>query len=179
MEEKMKQLCALVLALTFGMAGAIAQTYPSRPIRLIIPYPPGGVMDAVGRPWADRMKSLLGTMVVENVSGGGGEIAATTVARARPDGYVILLANSSIMVISPLASSHAAYDPIGSFDAVSIITHVAQAIVVHPSLPVRSLKELAVYARRNPGALAYATPGVGTLNHLTGERFKQLIGSAG
>src|SRR5690242_15584351 len=173
----MRQLCALVLAAMLGIASATAQTYPGRPIRLIIPYPPGGVMDAVGRPWADRMKPLLGSIVVENVSGGGGEIGAVTVARARPDGYVILLANSSIMVINPLASSHAAYDPIGSFDAVSIITHVAQAIAVHPSLPVRTLKDLAVYARRNPGALSYATPGVGTLNHLTGERFKQLIGS--
>src|SRR6478672_9228651 len=153
----MRQPCAFVLAAILAIASATAQTYPSRPIRLIIPYPPGGVMDAVGRPWADRMKPLLGTIVVENVSGGGGEVGAVTVARARPDGYVILLANSSVMVINPLASSRAAYDPIGSFDAVSIITRVAQAIAVHPSLPVRTLKDLAVYARRNPGALSYAT----------------------
>ena len=174
---RQQQLLAIVLAAMMGMASAIAQTYPTRPIRLVIPYPPGGVVDAIGRPWADRMKSLLGTIVVENIGGGGGEIGAAAVSRARPDGYTILLANSSIMVINPLAASHVSYDPIGSFDAVSIIGHVAQAIAINPTLPVRTLKELAEYAKRNPGKLSYGTPGVGTLNHLTGERFKVLIGS--
>ena len=80
------------------------------------------------------------------------------------------------MVINPLASSHASYDPIGSFDAVAIIGHPAQAIAINPTLPVRTMKELADYAKRNPGKLSYGTPGVGSLNHLTGERFKLLIG---
>jgi tripartite-type tricarboxylate transporter receptor subunit TctC len=172
-----RQLVAIMLAATMSAASATAQTYPTRPIRLVIPYPPGGVVDAIGRPWADRMKSMLGTVVVENLGGGGGEMGATAVSRARPDGYTILLANSSIMVINPLAASHVSYDPIGSFDAVSIIGHVAQAIAIHPTPPVRSFKELADYAGRNPGKLSYGTPGVGTLNHLTGERFKLLIGS--
>jgi tripartite-type tricarboxylate transporter receptor subunit TctC len=170
-------ICAILLSPFILAAGAAAQSYPTRPIRLVIPYPPGGVVDAVGRPWADRMKSLLGTVVVENIGGGGGEIGAATVSRAPPDGYTILLANSSIMVINPLAASHVSYDPVGSFDAVSIIGHGTQAIAINPTLPVRTLKELVDYAKRNPGKLSYGTPGVGSLNHLTGERFKLLIGS--
>jgi tripartite-type tricarboxylate transporter receptor subunit TctC len=137
---------------------AWAQSYPSRPIRLVIPYPPGGVQDAIGRPWADRMTSLLGTVFVENIGGGGGELAASTVSRARPDGYTILLGNSSVMVINPIAGSQLSYDPIGSFDAVSILGHITQAIAVNPSLPVRTLKELADYAKRNPGKLSYDRP---------------------
>lgn len=172
-----QQLIAFVLAAIASVASAMAENYPTRPIRLVIPYPPGGVIDAIGRPWADRMKSLLGTVVVENIGGGGGELGAVAVARARPDGYTILLANSSILVINPLAASRVSYDPLGSFDAVSVIGHVAQAIAVNPMLPVRTLKELAGYAKSNPDKLSYGTPGVGSLNHLTGERFKLLIGS--
>ena len=104
-------------------------------------------------------------------------MGASTVSRARPDGYTILLGNSSVMVINPIAGSHSSYDPIGSFDAVAILGHVAQAIAVNPSLPVQTLKELADYAKHNPGKLSYGSPGVGSLNHLTGERFKLLIGT--
>ena len=170
-------ICVTLLSPFILAASAAAQTYPTRPIRLVIPYPPGGVQDAIGRPWADRMISLLGTVVVENIGGGGGELGASTVSRARPDGYTILLGNSSVMVINPIAGIHVSYDPIGSFDAVSILGHITQAIAVNPSLPVRTLKELADYAKRNPGKLSYGSPGVGSLNHLTGERFKLLIGS--
>ena len=175
--RRVLHLAACAAALPAVSRIALAQSYPSRPIRLVIPYPPGGIMDAVGRPWADQMKSLLGTVVVENIGGGGGEMGAATVSRAGPDGYTILLANSSVMVINPLASSHVPYDPIGSFDAISILGRPAQAIAVNPALPVRTMKELADYAKHNPGKLSYGTPGVGSLNHLTGERFKMLIGS--
>ena len=175
--RRVLHLAACAAALPAVSQIALAQSYPSRPIRLVIPYPPGGIMDAVGRPWADQMKSLLGTVVVENIGGGGGEMGAATVSRAGPDGYTILLANSSVMVINPLASSHVPYDPIGSFDAISILGRPAQAIAINPALPVRTMKELADYAKHNPGKLSYGTPGVGSLNHLTGERFKMLIGS--
>lgn len=171
------RLAAVASALTTWSRIASAEDYPTRPVRLVVPYPPGGVVDAVGRPWADRMKSLLGTVVVENIGGGGGEMGAKAVARARPDGYTILLANSSIMVINPIASPQVAYDPIGSFDPVATIAHVAFAIAINPSLPVQTLKELAKYAKRNPRKLSCGTPGVGTLNHLIGEQFKLLIGA--
>lgn len=121
------------------------------------------------------MKSLLGTVVIENIGGGGGEIGTVAVSRAAPDGYTVLLANSSVLVINPLARTVPSYDPVNSFDTVAIVGHGAQAIAVNPSLPVRTLQELADYAKRNPGKLSYGTPGIGTLNHLTGERFKMLI----
>ena len=168
-------LFAFMAALPIGSRGASAQDYPTRPIRLVIPYPPGGVVEAVGRPWAEKVRTLLGTVVVENIPGGGGEVGAAAVSRALPDGYTVLLGNTSNMVISPLASSHVPYDPIESFDAVSILGQVTQAFTVHPSLPVGNLMELADYAKRNPGKLSYGTPGVGSLNQLTGELLKIVI----
>jgi tripartite-type tricarboxylate transporter receptor subunit TctC len=156
---------------------ARAQDYPQHPIRLVIPYPPGGIVDAVGRPWAERMKSLLGTVVVENIGGSGGEIGTLAVSRAAPDGYTILLGNSSVLVINPLARTAPSYDPVTNFDAVAIVGYGAQAMAINPSLPVHTLRELVDYAKRNSGKLSYGTPGLGTLSHLTGERFKLLIGA--
>ena len=179
MEMSRRSLLHLVAgaALPTWSRKATAEDYPTRPIRLVIPYPPGGVGDAVGRPWADRMTSLLGTVVVENIGGGGGAIGAVAVTHAPPDGYTILLADSSVMVINPIAGSHVTYDPIGGFDAVSAVVHVTVAIVVNPNLPVQTLKDLAEYAKHNPGKLSYGTPGIGTLPHLIGEHLKLLIGS--
>ena len=171
------RLGAGATALATPTLGAIAQDFPTHPIRLVVPYPPGGIVDTLARPWADKMKSLLGTVVVENMGGGGGELGAAAVARASADGYTILLGNSSVMVINPLASTRLHYDPIKHFDAVAMIGHVALAVTVHPSLPVNSVKELADYAKHSAGKLSYGTPGVGTLNHLTGEQFKLLAGA--
>jgi tripartite-type tricarboxylate transporter receptor subunit TctC len=123
------------------------------------------------------MKSVLGTVVVENIGGSGGEIGTLAVSRAAPDGYTILLGNSSVLVINPLARTAPSYDPVTSFDAVAIVGYGAQAMAINPSLPVHTLRELVDYAKRNPGKLSYGTPGLGTLNHLTGERFKLLIGA--
>jgi tripartite-type tricarboxylate transporter receptor subunit TctC len=172
----------LQLAVSTGTLSALtriarAQDFPTRPIRLVSPYPPGGIVDTLGRPWADKMTSLLGTVVVENMGGGGGELGAAAVARASPDGHTVLLGNSSVMVINPLATTRIAYDPIKHFEAVSMLGHVALAVTVHSSLPVRSLRELADYAKRNAGKLSYGTPGVGTLNHLIGEQFKLVVGA--
>jgi tripartite-type tricarboxylate transporter receptor subunit TctC len=171
------QLAAGAAAASMPTRAARAQSFPTRAIRLVIPYPPGGIVDALGRPWADKMKTLLGTVVVENLGGGGGELGAATVARATPHGYTVLLGNSSVMVINPLAATHVSYDPIKNYDAVATLGHIALAVTVHPSLSVHALEELAEYARRNPGKLSYGTPGVGSLNHLTGEQFKLLIGT--
>jgi len=157
---------------------ARAQTFPTRSIRLVIPYPPGGIQDAVGRPWANKMKALLGPVVIENIGGGGGALGAVTVSGAQPDGYTILLGNISVMVINPLATSGLPYDPVRDFDAVSTLAVVTQAIVVNPSLPIRTLQELVNYAKSNPGKLSYGTAGVGSINHLTGELFKSLIGAS-
>ena len=171
------QLPLHTFALSALIRAARAEDFPTRSIRLVIPFPPGGIQDALGRPWAEKMRSLLGTVAVENIGGGGGEIGAATVARAKPDGYTVLIANSSIMVINPLAASRVSYDPIKSFDAVSMLCHVALAVTVNPSLPVRTLAELADYGRQHPGRLSYGTPGVGSLNQLVGEQFKLLVGA--
>jgi tripartite-type tricarboxylate transporter receptor subunit TctC len=158
---------------------ALAQSkYPERPIRLIIPFPPGGVYDAVGRPLADRMKPLLGTVVVENIGGAGGALGAAAVARAQPDGYTLLLGGGGALVLTPIASSRPPFDPIRDFEPIALLVTTGLAIVVNPSLPVRTLSELVDYARSNPGKLSYGSAGVGSMNQLTGELFKSLTGSA-
>src|SRR3954454_4024067 len=131
--------------------GALAQAYPTRAIRLVVPFAPGGAFDAIGRPWAERMKPLLGTVVVENIGGGGSSVGAAAVARAQPDGYTILLGGGGALVINPVAASRPLYDPVKDFDPISILAVHAFAIAVHPSLPVRTLSELIGHARANPG----------------------------
>jgi tripartite-type tricarboxylate transporter receptor subunit TctC len=134
------------------------------------------VNDEVGRPWADKVKALLGTVVVENVGGAGGALGASAVARAQPDGYTILLGNTGTQVIHPLAATRPMYDPIRSFDPISILGLTAVGIAVSPSVPAQSLREFIAFARRESAKLSYGSPGVGTLSHLTAELFKSLAG---
>jgi tripartite-type tricarboxylate transporter receptor subunit TctC len=168
------------IALLGGAAAlpAFAQAnYPERPIRLVIPFPPGGVNDAVGRPWAEKMKTQLGTIVVENQGGAGGALGAATVARAQPDGYTILLGGASSLVIGPLAVSRPLYDPRYDFAPIAIVAINALGLVVHPALPVRTLRELVDHAKANPGQLSYGSTGVGSITHLGAELFKSLTGT--
>jgi tripartite-type tricarboxylate transporter receptor subunit TctC len=150
--------------------------YPDRPIRLIIPFPPGGGYDAVGRPWAEKMKPVLGTVVVENQGGGGSSLGAATVARARPDGYTILLGGSSTHITEAILKSHPLYDPLKELEPISNVVVSAFALAVHPAVPARTLREFIDYAKANPGKLSYGHAGVGSLNHLTGELLKSLAG---
>lgn len=161
-----------------GMTGrALSQArFPERPVRLVVPFAPGGVYDAVGRPWAERMKAPLGTVVVENIAGAGGSVGSAAVARAQPDGYTILLGGGGGLVINPVAASRTPYDPIKDFEPIALLVVTGLALVVHPSLPVHSLMDLIAYARANPGKLSYGSAGAGTMNHLTGELFKTLTG---
>jgi tripartite-type tricarboxylate transporter receptor subunit TctC len=178
---KRRDLLALGLAAlpAAGLRRASAQSrYPERAIRLVVPFPPGGVYDAVGRPWADRIKPLLGTVVVENIGGAGGSLGAGAVARAQPDGYTILLGGGGAFVITPIAASRPPFDPIRDFDPIAILVTTGLAIVVHPSLPVTTLPELVDHAKHNPGKLSYASAGIGTMNHLAGELLKSLTGTA-
>ena len=154
---------------------ALAQSkYPDRPIRLVIPFPPGGGFDAVGRPWAEKMKSVLGTVVVENQGGGGSSLGAATVARARPDGYTILLGGSSTHITEAILKSRPLYDPLKELEPISNVVVSAFALAIHPAVPARTLREFIDYAKANPGKLSYGHAGVGSLNHLTGELFKSL-----
>src|SRR5438132_3742188 len=150
--------------------------YPDRPIRLVVPFTPGGVNDAVGRPWADKMKSLLGTVVVENIGGAGGGLGAAAVARARPDGYTLLVGGMGSHVIVGIATNRANYDPIADFEPIAILGVTALTIAVHPSLPVKTLAELIAYGKANPGKLSFGSSGAGAMTHLTGELCKSLAG---
>jgi tripartite-type tricarboxylate transporter receptor subunit TctC len=150
--------------------------YPDRPVRLIVPFPPGGAFDTIGRPWAEKMKPLLGTLVMENIGGGGSSVGAAQAAHARPDGYTILLGGATTHVPEALLKTHPLYDPLKEFEPVSGIAITAFAIAVNPSVPVRDLNELIAYAKANPGKLAYGSAGHGSLNHLTGELFKMKVG---
>lgn len=165
---------ALVAASAVAPLQAFAQeSYPARPIRLVIPFPPGGIMDTIGRQWAERVTPALGTIVVDNRSGAGGTIGAGEVSRARADGYTILMGNTSTQILNPTVMRRAPYDPVKDFVTVDMIAWSATSIIVHPSLPVRNLKELIAYARANPGTLSYGSAGAGTMTHLAGEMFKQ------
>jgi len=155
---------------------ASAQTYPSRPIRLVVPFPPGGAFDAVARPWVDKMKPPLGTMIAENIGGGGSSLGAAAVARARPDGYTVLLGGSLPHVNEALLKSRPLYDPVKDLDPIAGVAVVALALAVHPLVPAQTLKEFVAYAKANPGKLSYGHVGVGSVNQLTGEMFKLLAG---
>jgi tripartite-type tricarboxylate transporter receptor subunit TctC len=169
-------LAAGAAALPAVSRAAWAQPYPTRPIRLLVPFPPGGAFDTIGRPWADKMKAVLGTVIVENQGGASGSLAAATVAHARPDGYTILLGASSIHLIELILKSRPLYDPIKDLQPITILAINAFAIAVHPSVPARTVKDLIDYARANPGKVSYGTTGVGSLQHLAGELLKSLTG---
>src|ERR1700752_2472528 len=167
-------LAAGAVALTVVPDIARAQPYPARPIRLVVPFPPGGAFDAVGRPLADKMKPLLGTVVIENIGGAGSSLGASAVARAQPDGYTILLGGTQTHVNEALLKSRPLYDPVKDLSPIASITAYFLCIAVHPAVPVQTLKELVAYAKANPGKLSYGHAGVGTTQHLTGELFKYM-----
>ncbi|MFZ0423375.1 MAG: tripartite tricarboxylate transporter substrate binding protein [Xanthobacteraceae bacterium] len=155
---------------------ARADTFPSRPIRLVLPFPPGGVFDIVGRPWADKVKTNLGTVFVDNQPGAGGSLAAQLVAHAPPDGYTVFLGSSSIHLAEMVLREHPLLDPMKDLLPVSMVAITCFGIAVHPSVPAQNLKELIAYVKANPGKLSYGSAGAGTMNHLSGELLKSLAG---
>ncbi len=168
-----------VAALSPSVRTAGAQSkYPDHPIRLLVPYPPGGVVDAVARQWGERMRPV-GTFIVENQAGGGGMIGAFAVARAQADGYTLLFGDTSSQIIAPSLAANPAYDAAKDFVAISIVATSSTAIVIHPSLPVANFAEFIKYAQSQNDKLSYASAGVGTVTHLAGELFKQLIKAPG
>ena len=149
---------------------ARADDYPTRPITLIVPFPPGGSTTVMARNVADKMTATLGQpVVVENRGGAGGTIGTRSVARAAPDGYTILLSYTATMAIAPSLNVNAGYDPRKDFVPIGMIGFAPNVLVVHPSLPVRSVAELIAYAKAAPAPIQYGSPGVGTVNHLAGE----------
>lgn len=178
----MRRRDVLALALSLAAQGrlrraaAAGRTYPERPIRLIIPFPPGGGFDTIGRPWAERIKPLLGTIVVENQGGGGSSLGAAAVAHSRPDGYTLLLGGSSTHITEAILKARPLYNPMKDLEPISNIAISAFALAIHPSVPAKSLREFIEYDKAHPGTLTYGHAGIGSLNHLTGELFKSLAG---
>jgi tripartite-type tricarboxylate transporter receptor subunit TctC len=168
----MRLLCALLLALPLQV---LAQ-YPQRAVKMVVPFPPAGATDVVGRIVAQKLTERLGqSVVVENRPGAGGTIGSDLVAKAAPDGYTILMATSSTHSIGPVLQK-LPYDPIRDFAAITHVANVPNVLVVSPKLPVANVKELIAYAKANPGKLNFASSGVGTIVHLNAELFKMLTG---
>jgi tripartite-type tricarboxylate transporter receptor subunit TctC len=155
---------------------ATAQSYPDRPIRLIVPFPPGGAYDSLARPWAERIKPSLGSIVVENIGGAGASLGAATAAKARPDGYTILLGGTLPHVNEALLKAKPLYDPNKDLDPIMQIAVGYIGFAVHPSVPAKSLGEFVTYVKANPGKVSYGHVGIGSTNHLTGELFKSAAG---
>jgi tripartite-type tricarboxylate transporter receptor subunit TctC len=166
---------ALALPLLPVRAAFAQSKYPETTIRLVVPYAPGGVVDAVARNWAERIRGELGTVIVENEGGGGGTIGAATVAHAKPDGYTLLFGDTSSQIVAPYLMLHPSYDPSKDFSPISMVATSSTAIVVHPSVPATTLSEFIPYAQSHQKQLSYASAGTGTVTHLAGELFKQLI----
>ncbi|WP_439597789.1 Bug family tripartite tricarboxylate transporter substrate binding protein [Falsiroseomonas sp.] len=158
---------------------AAAQTppWPSRPLRIIVPYPPGAGTDLLARAYAQRLTELLGQpVVIENRAGASGMIGTEAAARAPADGYTILMANSSVLAINPAIRASLPYDPIGSFDPVALVGANDTALVVRSASPFRSVADLVAAAKAWPGALSYSSAGTGTSTHMAAEFFKQMAG---
>jgi tripartite-type tricarboxylate transporter receptor subunit TctC len=170
-----------LLATAFACAAlsALAQApqFPSRPVTLVVPVAPGGILDAVARMLAPGMSKALGQpVVVENKAGASGNIGATFVAKAPPDGYTMLVGYSMFHVGNPSMFRNLAWDPIRDFASVAMVAVSPHVVAVHPSVPVHTLKELVDLAKKEPGKLNYASPGSGSVPHVGMELFKQQTG---
>ncbi|HEV2009173.1 MAG TPA: tripartite tricarboxylate transporter substrate binding protein [Burkholderiales bacterium] len=176
MKRKFVVEFALLVA-GFTAAGvAIAQGFPSRSIRLVVGYPPGGLTDGVARTLAPRLSETLGQQVfVDNRGGGGSTIGTDIVAKAAPDGHTLLVADQAF-ITNPSLYAKLPFDTLKDFQPVSLVGAASLVILVHPSLPVRSIKELVALAKSRPGDINYASGGNGTATHLAGELFKQVAG---
>ncbi len=175
----MKLLHKWMLALAFAAiaAGAQAQSYPSKPIRLVCPFPPGGAVDIASRAVAHELTQILGQPVtVDNRPGAGGNIGADAVAKSSPDGYTLLMTTSGIMAINPALYSKIPFDPIKDYAPVSTLVSLHNVLVVNPSFPAKSVKDVIALAKAQPGKLTYASSGNGTSIHLSGELFKSMTG---
>ena len=171
-------LIALCAAATVLPDTVFAQIYPAKTVRIIIPYPPGGGNDIIGRAIADELTKRLGQQfIVDNRPGASTIIGAEAVARAAPDGYTLFVASQTTFAIVPNLRSKLPYDPARDFEPVSLLATQPYTLVVHPSLPVTTVKQLIALAKSRPGKIEYASPSIGTGGHLSAELFKVKTGT--
>ena len=160
---------SILIAFLMAPLTALGQAYPSKPVRMIVPFGAGGMMDTVARAMGNRLGEALGQpVVIDNRGGGGGTIGADVVAKAAPDGYTVVLTGGPPHGVYPLFIKNVPFDMIRDFSPIIIFCTAPQVLVVHPSLPATSVKELVDYAKKNPGKLSYGTSGIGSPHHLGG-----------
>ena len=164
---------AACLGVVISAGLAQAQPYPAKPVRMVIGFPPGGGTDIIGRIVAQKLSEALGQQViVDNRSGASGQLAAELVARSAPDGYTVMMAHITALSILPSLVAKLPYDPLKDFAPITLAAIGPNLLVVHPSVPAKTIKELIALAKARPGQLTYASPGTGTVQHLAGELFK-------
>ena len=170
--------CLLAVASLVGATVCGAQPYPSKPIRLIVPFPPGGATDIIGRTLAQKLTVQLGqTVIVDNKPGAGGTLGSAEAAKAASDGYTLLLATTSTHSIAPLLYKNIPYSVEKDFAPIAEVATATNVLIVTPNLPVTTVKELVALAKAKPGSLNFASSGNGTVVHLQGELFKQVSGT--
>lgn len=178
MLKNIKLIAISLICIFFASAGVHAQSWPNKPITLVVPTAPGGTTDFSARLVADSMSKTLGVPVlVDNKPGGSGNIGNQFVARSKPDGYTLLVSFSGYHVGNPHLFKQAGWDPIRDFAPVGMMTVAPQVITINPKLPINNVKELIAYAKKNPGKLNYASAGSGSIQHIAGELFKQQTGT--
>jgi tripartite-type tricarboxylate transporter receptor subunit TctC len=176
-DEKVLVVCAVALGALLVVDHAHSQSYPNKPIHLIVGFPPGGGTDVVARIIAPGLSENLGQpVVIENRPGATGTVAAAMVARSPADGYTLMMGHVSVNAIAPSLFPNLPYDVIKDFAPITLAASVPHLIVVHPSLPVTSLRELIAYAKARPGKLSFPSAGNGSTPHLAGEMFKSMAG---
>jgi tripartite-type tricarboxylate transporter receptor subunit TctC len=170
-------LCALALAQTTLVQTAAAQTYPAKPIRIIVPFAPGGPTDTHSRWAAHHLNGAFGQpVIVDNRGGAGGVIGTEAVAKAAPDGYTLLGGNPGPLTIAPSVRKQLPYDGIRDFEPITLIARSASCMCAHPTVPAKGIREFIALAKSKPGQINYATPGVGTVGHFAIESFATLAG---
>jgi tripartite-type tricarboxylate transporter receptor subunit TctC len=168
---------AAFAAATLIVGPVVAQDYPTRTITLIVPYPPGGGVDAMARIVADKLSGVLGqSVVVDNRGGGGGNIGTRVVAKAAPDGYTLLLGHTGTISINPALYANGGYDPRKDFDAIGMIATMPVALLAHPSFPATTVGDVIALAKQAPGKLNIGTSAVGTGGYMSAELFKAIAG---
>jgi tripartite-type tricarboxylate transporter receptor subunit TctC len=173
---KLLKLAATILATVIAQA-ALAQPFPSKPVKMIVPFPPGGGTDILARPLAQKLSEKWGQpVIIENRGGAGGNIGVKAAADAEPDGYTIILGVQGTHAVNPSLYANPGFDTLRDFAPLTLVANTPNILVVHPSVPATSVAQLVAYAKANPGKLNYATPGNGTPSHLATEMFKSMAG---